>query len=174
MRKTMKKIFLLIGVLSFVFPVNSFSQTVAKATTSCNIYAYVIDKDPNGLNVRSGAGKTFKSLGKIMPDEDGVMLEVVGATGGWLLIDNAETLSGAETFSGQGWVFAPMLGTSTRGKSKLYSQANTKSKAVATVPTEAEVVIVGCSGDWAKVKYGGKQGWLAPDHQCGNPVTTCP
>lgn len=168
----MKKIFFLIGVLSFILPVNSFSQ--AKPTTACSITAYVIDKDPNGLNVRSGAGKTFDILGQIMPDSDGVMLEVKGATGSWLLIENAETLSGAETFSGQGWVFASMLGTSTRLKSKLYSKPDSKSKALATVPTESEVTIVGCKGDWVKVKYGSRQGWLAPENQCGSPVTTCP
>jgi uncharacterized protein YgiM (DUF1202 family) len=170
----MKKILFLIGILSLVFPADSFSQGASKPSTACSISAYVIDKDANGLNVRSGAGKTFKNLGVIMPDEDGVMLDVIGATGSWLLINNAETLSGKNTFSNKGWVFASMLGTSTRGDSKLYAKASAKSKSVATVPTESEVTILGCAGGWAKVKYGSKQGWLAPDHQCGNPVTTCP
>jgi uncharacterized protein YgiM (DUF1202 family) len=170
----MKKIIFLLGVLAFILPANSFSQNVAKPATACDINAYVIDKDANGLNVRSGAGKSFKTLGKIMPDIDGVMVEVKGSTGSWLMIENAETLSGAETFSGQGWVFASMLGTSTREKSKLYSTASLKSKSLGTVPAEVEVVIIGCAGNWAKVKYGAKQGWLARDNQCGNPVTTCP
>jgi uncharacterized protein YgiM (DUF1202 family) len=169
----MKKIFLLIGILSFVFPVNSFSQSVAKPATACDIHAYVIDKDANGLNVRSSAGKSFKTLGKIMPDADGVMLQVKGATGSWVMIENAETLSSAETFSGQGWVFASMLGTSTRMKSKLYASASLKGKTLATIPGEEELIILGCSAGWVKVKYKNKQGWLAPGDQCGNPVTTC-
>ena len=170
----MKKIFLLVGILSFVFPVSSFSQNVAKPTVACSIYAYVIDTDANGLNVRSGAGKTFKTLGKLAFDEDGTTLEIKGATGSWLLIEGAETLGGGETFSGKGWVFASMLGISTRMKSKLYSSASLKSKTLATIPTEEELTIVGCSGDWVKVKYKTKQGWLAPGSQCGSPVTTCP
>lgn len=170
----MKKIFLLIGILSFAFPVNAFSQTVAKPATACDFYAYVIDKDAGGLNVRSGAGKTFKNVGKIMPDPDGVMLEVKGSTGSWVMIENAETLSGAETFSGKGWVFASMLGMSTRMKAKLYSSASLKGKTLATIPAEEEVTLLGCSAGWAKVKYANKQGWLAPGSQCGSPVTTCP
>ncbi|PLZ25982.1 ligand-binding protein SH3 [Fischerella thermalis WC542] len=32
----------------------------------CDIYAYVTSKDPQGLNVRSGASPTYKILGKIV------------------------------------------------------------------------------------------------------------
>lgn len=170
----MKKILMVLFLLALALPATSAAQAVVSPKTACNITAYVVDTDKNGLNVRSGAAKTFKSLGKIMPDTDGVMLEIIGATGGWLLIEKAETLSAADTFGEKGWVFAPMLGMSTRGKSKLYSKANAKSRPVATVPTEAEVVILDCMGDWVKVKYGNRQGWLSPDNQCGSPVTTCP
>lgn len=169
----MKKIFCLLGFL-FVFGGWSNAQNIAKPQTSCKIYAYVIDKDPNGLNVRIGAGTNHKILGKIMPDEDGVIVEVIGSSGDWLLVENAETLSGEKGFNGKGWVFASMLGTSTRQKSNLYASANRKSKILATLPTEDEVTILSCSGEWAKVKSGNRQGWLAPGNQCGNPVTTCP
>lgn len=162
------------GFLTFIAPVNSFSQSIAKPQTACDVYAYVIDKDPNGLNVRRGAGKNFGALGKIAPDGDGVMLKIIGASGSWVMIEDAETVNGEKAFDGNGWVFASMLGTSTRMKSKLYSTPSLKAKSLATVPTETEVTIIGCSGDWAKVKYGSKQGWLAPENQCGNPVTTCP
>lgn len=170
----MRKIIFLLGFLAFALPVNSFSQKLEKPKTICSITAYVIDKDPKGLNVRSGAGTNFAAVGKIMPDEDGVMLEITGVSGSWMMIESIEVLSGAENFSGTGWVFASMLGTSTRGVSKLFSTPSLKAKSNGTIPTEAEVVITGCLGDWAKVKYGAKQGWLAPDNQCGTPVTTCP
>jgi uncharacterized protein YgiM (DUF1202 family) len=170
----MKKIFLLIGILSFVFPINSFSQNLAKPKVACSISAYVIDKDANGLNVRSGAGKTFKTLGTLVFDEDGTTLEIKGATGSWLMIEGAETLGGETTFSGKGWVSASMLGISTARKAKLYSSASLKGKTLATIPGEEELTILGCMGEWVKVKYKSKQGWLAPDSQCGTPVTTCP
>ena len=169
----MKKILCLI-VFVFISVVSAAAQSVAEPQTSCKIYAYVIDKDANGLNVRKGAGISFGALGKIMPDADGVTLDVIGSSGSWLLIENAETIEGEKAFEGKGWVFASMLGTSTRGKSKLYASASFKSKVLATLPTEDEVTILGCSGKWAKVKSGKQQGWLAPENQCGSPVTTCP
>lgn len=169
----MKIIFCLLGFLS-VFAVLSNAQSIAKPQTACKIYAYVIDKDPNGLNARRGAGTNLGILGKIMPDENGVIVDVIGSSGSWLVIENVETIDGEKAFDGKGWVFASMLGTSTRGKSKLYAAANTKSKVLATLPTEEEVTILSCAGKWAKVKSGNRQGWLAPENQCGNPVTTCP
>jgi uncharacterized protein YgiM (DUF1202 family) len=141
---------------------------------TCKIYAYVIDKDPNGLNVRSDAGKNFDILGQIMPDEDGVIVDVIGSNGSWMKIENAETIGGDSAFTGSGWVFSSLLATTTRMKTKLYSKPDTKSKSLANLPGEEEVTLLACKGDWAKVKYGKKQGWLAPDAQCGNPVTTCP
>ncbi len=169
----MKIIFCLVGFLS-VFAALLNAQSIAKPQTTCKIYAYVVDKDPGGLNVRKGAGTSFEVLGKIMPDDNGVIVDVIGSTGNWLVMENAETIDGEKAFGGKGWVFASMLGTSTRGKSKLYAAANTKSKVLATLPTEAEVTILSCAGKWAKVKSGNRQGWLAPENQCGNPVTTCP
>lgn len=169
----MKKIFWLLSFL-FVFAGSSNAQNIAKPQTICKIYAYVIDKDPNGLNVHRGAGTGFGILGKIMPDENGIMVNVIGSTGNWLLIENVETVDGEKAFGGKGWVFASMLGTSTRLKSNLYASANRKSKVLAALPTEDEVTILSCSGEWARVKSGNRQGWLAPENQCGNPVTTCP
>ena len=169
----MKIIFCLLGFLS-IFAVSSNAQNIAKPQTACKIYAYVIDQDPNGLNVRKGAGTNFGILGKILPDENGVIVDVIGSSVNWLVIENVETIDGEKAFDGKGWVFASMLGTSTRGKSKLYAAANTKSKVLATLPTEEEVTLLSCAGKWAKVKSGNRQGWLAPENQCGNPVTTCP
>lgn len=169
----MNKFLCLIGFL-LASIVSANAQSVAKPQTTCKIYAYVIDKDPNGLNVRKGAGTNFEVLGKIIPDENGVIVDVIGSTGNWVMFEDAETIESEKAFDGKGWVFASMLGTSTRGKSKLYASANAKSKVLATLPTEEEVTILSCAGEWAKVKSGKRQGWLAPENQCGSPVTTCP
>ena len=168
----MRKVILLTLFAAFI--VLTFGLAIQAQETACKIYAYVVDKDPNGLNVRKGAGKNFDVLGKIMPDEDGVIVDVIGFENGWLKIENAETIEGAKAFDGRGWVFASMLATTTRMKTKLYSEPNAKSKSLANLPEEEEVKLVACQGQWAKVQYGKKQGWLAPDAQCGNPVTTCP
>ena len=31
----------------------------------CDVSAYVIDKDPNGLNVRSGPGRSYSMIGNL-------------------------------------------------------------------------------------------------------------
>src|SRR5688572_18910536 len=106
----MKNFFWLIGFL-FVFAALSNAQNITKPQTTCKIYAYIIDKDPNGLNVRKGVGTNFGVLGKIIPDENGVIVDVIGSSENWLLIENAETIDGEKAFKGKGWVFASMLGT---------------------------------------------------------------
>lgn len=161
----------IIAVLVLMFLVVG---AVSAQSVECNIHVYVIDKDPNGLNVRSGPGKEFDILGRIMPDDDGVIIDIISSSGTWMLIENPQTVSGDTAYEGEGWVFAPLLATTTRMKTKLYSQPNLKSKSLANLAGEEEYKLVACTGQWAKIQVGKKQGWLAPDAQCGNPVTTCP
>jgi uncharacterized protein YgiM (DUF1202 family) len=161
-------------LLNLILVVFLLTAGAAAQSVSCEISVYVIDKDPNGLNVRSGAGKNFDVLGQIMPDEDGVIIDVIASNGSWMQIENPQTVSGITAFEGDGWVFASLLATTTRMKTKLYSQPNLKSKSLATLGGEEEYKLVACTCKWAKIQVGKKQGWLAPDAQCGNPVTTCP
>lgn len=141
--------------------------------TSCKINAYVFDIHPNGINVWSGAGKTFDLLGQIKPDENGVIVKVIASNEPWLKIENAERIEGESPFSGSGWVFSSQLALNTRMKTSLYSRSDTKSKVLANLPADEEVTLVACKADWAKVRYGQYQGWLKPEAQCGSPVTSC-
>jgi SH3-like domain-containing protein len=146
--------------------------------SSCNISAYVTDKDRNGLNVRKGAGTNFSPIGKIAYSDDGIIVQIVGSSAnGWLKITSAETTEGKVLFRGSGWVSGRMLGTSTTGYDgrflTLYKLPNAKSGAVTEVPPETVVTLAGCSGGWIKVTYKSFTGWLDEDSQCGNPVTNC-
>jgi hypothetical protein len=38
---------------------------------------------------------------------------------------------------------------------------------------ETRVTLIGCAGPWAQVRAGSRVGWLSPDGQCSNPLTTC-
>jgi SH3-like domain-containing protein len=154
-------------------PVQALVSRANAGETSCTINAYVFDIHPNGINVRTGAGKTFDILGQIKPDENGVIVEVIASSEPWLKIENAERIEGDSPFSGNGWVFSSQLAMNTRMKAKLYSRSNTKSKVLANLPEDEEVTLVACKGDWAKVRYGQYQGWLKPEAQCGSPVTSC-
>jgi SH3-like domain-containing protein len=160
------------------------AQAIDPPATRCDLRAYVVDPDPHGLNVRSGAGKASPVVGTIKySTEATVGVMVVGATGQWVLIRDAETQEdGVSAFKGQGWVYAPMLATQTRGytgldpdapKVKIFKAQSKRSAVVTVLPNETEVNLIGCKGAWAQVRYKKFEGWLDPDSQCANTLTTC-
>ncbi len=152
-------------------------------SVACNIAGYSIDKDPNGLNVRSGPGtgnrilarlKRFTASGmEVYPEMD-----VRESRGSWLRITRAtEGMDGADLFMGSGWVHSSLMATSTSGYDKGYAVLrhgpSTSSAATGRIPSETEVGLRACSGKWALVEYKGKRGWLAPGDQCGTAATNC-
>jgi SH3-like domain-containing protein len=145
---------------------------------ACNVEAYVVDPDPKGLNVRDAPGVGGRVVAVIPSDVDGTVVHLAASSAnGWVQIDRAETIGGTVVFENKkGWVSGNMLATETRGYGtrgvRLYAAAR-KGSAVGTVPPENEVRVAGCSGDWIKVRYKNLNGWLQPEDQCPNPVTTC-
>lgn len=82
----------------------------------CSVEAFVVDKDPQGLNIRADGDTSAKIIGKIPFDEEGTIVHITGANyAGWMIIDRAENMEGKVVFKGKGWVAANMLATSTRG-----------------------------------------------------------
>jgi SH3-like domain-containing protein len=148
--------------------------------TPCDIGAYVVDSDPEGLNVRTGPGKEFPSVATLTRD---TMVDVKGVHSGWVLIGNAEDLFSTEdqnVFKGSGWVYGMLLGTATyyRGidphyRVKVYRLPSHTGGIVGKLAPETEVKIVGCRGHWVQIKHRNLKGWLDPDSHCGNVVTTC-
>jgi hypothetical protein len=135
----------------------------------CNIYAYIIHQDPQGLKVRSGANPTYKIVGKIPTYET---VQIIAVLGKWVQITNA---SGG--FKGTGCVYLPTLGISVQGYGSdgvaLYASSDRKSKKLARVPVNVNVKLLGCQGEWAQVEYQGIKGWLAREDQCGAALTSC-
>ena len=152
----------------------------AASVGQCDVEAYVIDKDPDGLNVRSEprSGSIVGNLPRINPP-NGMIVHLIGEKpdGGWLQIDRGETTGGETPFAGSGWVSGNMLGVTAKssdGKgAKLYEANNAKSKVAATVPHRTLLTISGCDRKWLRVKYNSTTGWLAPDAQCANPAGRC-
>lgn len=160
------------------FAPTELEKQVTSNQKSCNIYAYVIDKDPQGLNVRANPNINGQVLKKLPTNTDGVLVDIVASQGNWLAINKAEDANGKLLFQGKGWAYASKLGTSTRGydknKVKVYARPGGVRKEVGTIPSSTQVTLLGCQGKWAFVGYQKLQGWLAVDDQCGNPLTTCP
>lgn len=150
--------------------------------TPCDLNAYVVDHDPNGLNVRSGPGSTFKVVGNL-PNKgvEGVGVHITGGSGEWVRIDRATEQGGDEDrtlFSGEGWVYGPLLGTDgvgwVEGGTPIYQEPSKKSRVLARMLAGAEGASVrGCKGKWMYVEHKKVKGWAQGDTLCDNSLTTC-
>jgi uncharacterized protein YraI len=158
-------------------PVATLPNSTASAQRTCQISAYVIDKDPKGLNVRSGPSNSYGVIGKLPTNSVGVIVDIAASQGDWVQLTKAESPEKTE-FEGTGWVYTQLLGTSTRGYGSrgvsVYPSANTQSAAIGRIPSETGVKLLGCDRSWALVEHQELKGWIAPDAQCANPLTTCP
>ena len=156
---------------------------VVSAETTCDLWVYVLDPDPQGVNVRRGPGKQFDAVAKLPHDEYSLMVHVTGASGQWVRVSEAERMeSGENVFKGAGWVYGPGLATQTKNYSgldpeeprvKLHKEPSKRSAVVLRLPNEIEVTLTGCKGRWARVRHKNVEGWLDPDSQCYNTLTTC-
>jgi SH3-like domain-containing protein len=178
---------LIVCALLALLPVGDTSahrqgQTGKVTIVPCDVRAYVIDRDPGGLAVRSGPGKTYKAIGNLPNQKvEGIGVHITGASGEWVRIDRAVE-EGGDTertfFKGEGWVYAPLLGVEgmaiTDGGTNLYQDTTKKSSVIIRIPGGDDAVIVrGCNGQWMYVEYKKKKGWAAPDTLCANSLTTC-
>jgi SH3-like domain-containing protein len=155
--------------------------SAAAGVVPCDIAAYVVDRDPAGLNVRSGPGSTHEVIGNL-PNakvDGGIGVHVTGSSGDWFRIDEAFEEGGDEErvfFKGTGWVYGPLLGADgVGGGTNVYKEMSPQSRVVARVPGDSgSLTLRGCRGRWTYVEYKKVRGWAAPDTLCTNPLTTCP
>ena len=149
------------------------------------MYGYVNDPDPEGLNVRSGPGSGYPIVEKLPSPASGsyAVVTIVGSVGEWLKISEVSIFNGEEVLKKiDGWVYAPLIATTTRDDdyndskytAKLKERPDANSRTIAEIPAEAIVPLLTCKGDWAKIRYNNMEGWLSSEGQCPSPVTTCP
>ncbi len=157
-------------------PLAASPKSEQSSGRTCEISAYVIDTDPKGLNVRSGAGSNYKIIGNLPTTTAGVVVDLTASQGGWVQLTRAESPQGVE-FQGTGWIYSQLLGTSTRGYGSggvsVYQSANTQSAAIGRISEQSSVKLLSCDRTWALVEYKGLKGWIPPDAQCPSPFTTC-
>ena len=88
------------------------TKVTAKSNVGCDVWAYVIDNDLKGLNVRQ-TPKNGKVISRIVKDTG---IHIVDAKNGWLKIDFWENDKGTQTKLKQGgWVYGKLVATSVRG-----------------------------------------------------------
>lgn len=161
----MKRLFAIL-VLSL-----SASACAADAIIACDIRVFPIDPDPKGTNVRSGPTADSRVAGVIASQDS--ELDVTGSSGKWLRISHAEGVDGTSFFSGEGWVFAGLMGVNSRSATKLHASPDPASPVVGSMAADEQGVVQACKGNWVQVQSKKIKGWMAPGTHCGNPVTTC-
>ena len=155
-----------------VFPPSA--NVEAQTLTKCDFKTYIDDSDPNGTNIRAAAGKDASILKNIKNDD--VIVTVSRFSGGWFEISRAEDVEGNTIFQNRGWIHSSLLGIRiAEADARLYAQPKKGSRVLMKLKSEESAVkLIACQNDWVKIQTGGKTGWLSPNGQCGNPVTTCP
>ena len=155
-------------------------QNISAAPVPCHLRAYVIDPDPQGLNVRRGPGKTYDVIARLKASDQVIVL-ITGGSGNWMKVEGANAVGDTPVYEGAGWAYGPMLGLTTRYNGKgprrevlVFKEPRAGSEVVGRIAEEVEVAVTGCKDDWVKIRYRSVEGWLDRGSQCGNPVTTCP
>lgn len=142
---------------------------------SCAISAFIVDRDPAGLNVRSEPSGQARVFTVVSNDASGVAA-IIGHRGGWFRISAiVDAESDRNLFEGDGWVHRSLLGLEVAySDARLYASPARRSRVLARLaPQETRTTLIGCAGEWAQVRAAGRIGWLSPEGQCSNPLTTC-
>ncbi len=154
---------------------------IEKARTKCNVEAYragIADDKLKTSVVRAKPDKNSSIL-KTVTTKDEVVFYISGSSdNGWFEISKIESAGGDvdETlFEGRGWVHSSLVDLSVaNGDAKLYAEPKKKSRVLKKlVADQSEARPVACQGNWMKIKSGKSTGWLSPEGQCANPLTTC-
>ena len=142
---------------------------------ACDISAYVTDWDAHGLNIRSAPSASAPVL-RVVSNAGSPVARITGWSGAWFRVSSiVEAENDVNLFQGDGWVHGSLLGLSVANADpRLYARPSVHSRALARlVPDETRLTLIGCAGNWAMVRAAGRVGWLSPDGQCSNPLTTC-
>ena len=155
------------------------AATVEKAPTACRVeaYGFGLGDAEKTANIRVKPDKNAAIL-KTVTTVDETIYSISGSDGkGWFEVTKIEAVSDVEAtlFEGRGWVHASNLDLSVAHfDPKLRDAPNAKSRVIKTlIADESEARPLACAGDWMKIKSGKSVGWLSPDGQCANPLTTC-
>ena len=154
---------------------------IEKARTKCNVEAYragIADDKLKTSIVRAQPDKNSSILKTVTTKEEVVFYISGSDDNGWFEISKVESIGGEvdETlFAGRGWISSSLVDLSVaNGDVKLYAEPKKKSRVLKKlVADESEARPIACQGDWMKIKSGKSTGWLSPDGQCANPLTTC-
>ena len=171
----MKRLILAVAALAY-------ANGAMAQITPCKVTLDIADQDPAGLNVR--ASPSGPIIAKVKAQSRWVELEVTGQDGAWARIKSAtmeadENDNATDTvlWKGVGWVAFSKLGVSEfDSRSRFHAAPSEQAKVVLSLESHHDEgidpeAILGCDGDWLKVRIKGVVGWTHT--WCTNQLTTC-
>ena len=142
----------------------------------CDFTAATGDAKYTATNVRaapSSSAKVLMTIDSAAPVE----VHVIGREGNWYRVDRIDDAEQDKPLHrGAAWVHASQLVLSVAGGDhRLYARPTKASGQLMRLTPDGNALdIHDCQGRWVKVLVDGKTvGWMAPDAQCSNPMTTC-
>lgn len=144
-----------------------------RAQIPCNVTADIFDTDPNGTNIRRGAGSDFPVIQTVTNKRAVVITDA--SSGLWLKIKEVYDYDAAGgEWKNKGWIYAPLLGVyAYEGRNnlnnnpvKLRFAPDGKSRVLGLIPSRKFLSLQGCRGGWVKVTYGNQIGWLDKGSIC--------
>jgi hypothetical protein len=155
--------------------------------TPCRAHLDIADQDPAGLNVRASPGGPV--IAKVKAQGRWVEVDATGQAAGpsgaaWARIaearmeaDENDQTTDQRLWKGVGWVaFSKLEVSEFDSRARFHAEPNARSKVVLSLENIIDAAVnadalLGCDGDWLKVRIKGIVGWT--DTWCTNQLTTC-
>jgi SH3-like domain-containing protein len=156
----------------------SQGQTIAVAEQTCEGTAYVGPVDAAAVTLRREPSHEAAVVATVSAQEPTVVT-VAGAQSPWLYVTPGPEAPGG--LAAPGWIQGSRLAIQVRSADgsdlpvPLYETPTADAAPIGEIATGTEVPLWDCVGAWLQVQSpGDAPGWLAPQHQCSNPLSTCP
>ena len=157
--------------------------STAKPNNWCDVWVFVIDTDPTGLNVRSAPQREIVSRIPYNDYEGFTAVHIIDGKGGWLRIDQWQDLHTNVKVNKEAWIYGKLVGTFVKGYQQgwvyAYADPSKTAQTQGRFLGERGVTVLGCKEEWLLVEGDSTnnqkiEGWLPPEEQCPNAITTCP
>ena len=112
------------------------AAAMAQSERKCELYAHVVDRDPQGVNVRAEPSTQGTVVGvlKFQTADDEIAVDIVAESNGWFRVKSFENFSTTKSGKINGWVHGSRLGSglkvmdSGKASERLFEEPSPRSK----------------------------------------------
>jgi SH3-like domain-containing protein len=143
----------------------------------CEISAYTASPDQSAANLRAAADVHSRIIARI-PADTLAVATLTDQRGGWFRVSQVVDAEHGDHLLRQGaaWIHQTQIGLSVAGGFHWLRRAPSRKgrPVMRLTPDGNRLELIGCQGRWVKVRVDGRRtGWIPPEAQCSNPMTSC-